>query len=110
MITISAAGAVGDLVPILGIPGQLAQNFTNLLPAGSIPAMMSQNVTDLISALTDTSQTLDLGSGALHVGLPLVFALDAIGPPVTTLNALGSSVNSVIAAVQTGDRLGWLPH
>ena len=106
VITISAAGAVGDLIPILGIPGQMAQNFTNLLPAGSIPAMMAQNVTNLITALTDTSQTLDLGTGALHVGLPLALALDAIGPPVTTLNALGSSVNSVIGAVQTGDGLG----
>jgi hypothetical protein len=106
VITISAAGAVGDLIPILGIPGQMAQNFTNLLPTGSIPALVAQNVTNLIAALTDTSQTLDLGTGALHVGLPLALALDAIGPPVTTLNALGSSVNAVIGAVQTGDGLG----
>jgi hypothetical protein len=106
VITISAAGAVGDLIPILGIPGQMAQNFTNLLPPGSIPALVAQNVTNLIAALTDTSQTLDLGTGALHVGLPLALALDAVGPPVTTLNALGSSVNAVIGAVQAGDGLG----
>jgi hypothetical protein len=106
VITISAAGAVGDLIPILGIPGQMAQNFTNLLPTGSIPAQVAQNVTNLIAALTDTSQTLDLGTGALHVGLPLALALDAVGPPVTTLNALGSSVDAVIGAVQTGDGLG----
>lgn len=106
LITITAAGSLGDLVPLFGIPGQLAQNFTDLLPTGSIPAMVSQNATNVISTLTDFSQTLDLGTGELHVGLPLALALDAVGPPVTTLNALGSSVSSFFGAVQTGDALG----
>ncbi len=106
VLTISPVGALGDLIPILGIPGQMAQNFTNLLPAGSIPAMVAQNATHVISALTDTSQTLDLGTGALHVGLPLVVAIDAIGPAVTTLNAFGSSTGAFVGAVQAGDGLG----
>jgi hypothetical protein len=68
--------------------------------------MVSQNATNVIAALTDTSQTLDLNTGFLHVGLPLVLALDAIGAPVTTLQALGSSASAFVGAVQTGDALG----
>ncbi|MGO9509231.1 MAG: PE family protein [Mycobacterium sp.] len=108
ILTIMPVGALGDLTPILGIPGQMAQNFTNLLPNGSIPAMMAQNATHVISALTDTSQTLDLGTGNLHVGLPLVAAIDAIGPAVTTLNAIGFSSGSFVGAVQAGDGLSAL--
>lgn len=106
VISISALGTVGDLVPIFGIPGQMAQNFTDLLPPGSVPAMLSQNLTNVITTLTDTSQTLDLATGQLHVGLPLALALDAIGPPVTAGNALQSSLSTVFGAVQTGDGFG----
>ena len=108
LLDITPGGALGDLFPILGIPAQMAQNFTNLLPAGSVPAMVAQNATNLFSTLTDLSQTLDLNTGNLHVGLPLVLALDAIGPPVTTLEAIGSSAGAFIGAVQTGDGLGAL--
>ncbi|POX80238.1 PE family protein [Mycobacterium kansasii] len=106
IITITPTGTLGDLIPTLAIPGQMAQNFTNLLPAGSIPAQISQNLTNVIQTATSTTQTLDLGTGALHVGLPLVLALDAIGPAVTTANAFGSSASAVIGAMQTGDMLG----
>ncbi|GAB3037341.1 PE family protein [Mycobacterium bourgelatii] len=106
LISITPLGAFGDLLPIFSIPGQMAQNFTDLLPAGSVPAMVAQNATNVIMALTDMSQTLDLNTGVLHVGLPLVLALDAIGPPVTTLQALGSSANAFVGAIQTGDALG----
>lgn len=106
LLAITPGGALGDLLPIAGIPGQMAQNFTNLLPAGSIPAMVSQNATNFFTTLTDLSQTLDLNTGNLHVGLPLALALDALGPPVTTLQAAGSSVSAFVGAVQTGDALG----
>jgi hypothetical protein len=106
LLDITPGGAFGDLLPILGIPGQMAQNFTNLLPVGSIPAMVAQNATNVFTTLTDLSQTLDLNTGNLHVGLPLVLALDALGPPVTTLQAVGSSASAFIGAVQTGDGLG----
>ncbi len=108
LLLISPGGALGDLLPIAGIPAQMAQNFTNLIPAGSIPAMVAENATRLLGTVTDLSQTLDLASGNLHVGLPLVLALDALGSPVTTLQAIGSSASSFIGAVQTGDGLGAL--
>lgn len=106
LITITPTGTLGDLLPIFAIPGQMAQNFTDLLPAGSIPAQISQNLTNVITTLTDTSQTLDLTTAELHVGLPLVLGLEAIGPVVTTLNAFGASGNAVLNALQTGDALG----
>lgn len=106
LVVITPVGTLGDLMPTLAIPGQMAQNFTNLLPAGSIPAQISQNLTNVIQTLTDTSQTLDGNTGVLHVGSPLVLTLDAIGPAVATANAFGSSASAVIGAMQTGDMLG----
>jgi hypothetical protein len=106
LLDITPGGALGDLLPILGIPAQMAQNFTNLLPAGSIPAAVAQNATNVFRTLTDLSQTLDLNTGNLHIGLPVVLALDALGPPITTLQAVGSSTSAFIGAVQTGDGLG----
>ncbi|MCV7102688.1 PE family protein [Mycobacterium palustre] len=108
LLNITPGGALGDLLPILGIPGQMAQNLTDLLPAGSVPAMVAQNATNLFTTVTDLSQTLDLNTGDLHIGLPLVLALDALGPPVATLQAAGSSAATFVGAVQTGDGLGAL--
>lgn len=106
LINITPTGTVGDLLPILDIPGQMAQNFTDLLPTGSVPAQISQHLTNVITTVTDTSQTLDLVTGDLHVGLPLVLGLDAIGPAVTTLNAFGASADAVVNALQTGNVAG----
>ncbi|OBA71852.1 hypothetical protein A5641_09785 [Mycobacterium sp. 1554424.7] len=106
LLDITPGGALGDLLPILGIPAQMAQNFTNLLPAGSIPATVAQHATNLFGTLTDLSQTLDLNTGNLHIGLPVVLALDALGPPVATLQAAASSASAFLGAVQTGDALG----
>ncbi|OBK14849.1 PE family protein [Mycobacterium asiaticum] len=106
LINITPTGAVGDLLPILTIPGQMAQNFTDLLPTGSVPFQISQHITNVIKTVTDTSQTLDLTTGVLHVGLPLVLGLDALGPAATTLDAFGSSASALMSALQTGDALG----
>jgi PE family len=117
-ITITPLGAVGDLLPIFSIPGQMAQNFTNLLPAGSIPAQLSQNFTNVVKAVTDTSVTssvnlvldnspLGFGIGIdAHLGLPLALAIDALGGPVNGLSALGNSVTTFANAVQGGDAFG----
>ncbi|QLL05970.1 PE family protein [Mycobacterium vicinigordonae] len=105
---VTPVGAIGDLAPIFTIPGQMAQNFTDLLPAGSIPAMMAQNATNLLTTVTDLSQSINLASLAipLHVGLPLVLAIDAIGPLITTGGAAQSSLAAVMSAIQAGDLSG----
>ncbi|WP_310773140.1 PE family protein [Mycobacterium sp. Z3061] len=105
LINITPTGTLGDLLPILRLPGQMAQNLTDMLPSGSVPAQISQHLTNVINTLTDTSQTLDLVTGDLHVGLPLVLGLEAIGPVVTTANAFCDSANAVLGALQTGNVL-----
>jgi hypothetical protein len=68
-VFVTPTGTIGDLLPKLGIPGQMAQNFTNLLPAGSIPAQISQNFMPLGGIVT-----------ALRTYAPEQLAL-AITPP-----------------------------
>ncbi|OIN81545.1 PE family protein [Mycobacterium malmoense] len=105
-------GPAGDLLPILGIPGQMAQNFTNLLLAGSIPAQMAQNYTNLVDKLTNamisTTISLQLASSPpivmdAYFGLPLSLAFSALGSPFAGLNALATSAATFGTAVQSGN-------
>lgn len=111
-------GTVGDLLPILTIPGMMAQNLTNLLPAGSIPAQISQNFTNVIDTVTDTSITADAlitvkllppsikASLTNTFGLPVALLFDALGGPANGLNGLVSSATTFADAVQTGNAAG----
>jgi hypothetical protein len=104
LLSIVPIGPLGDLAPILAIPGQMAQNFTNLLPPGSIPAQMAQNATNLVNAFTNFGTTLDLFvTGDLNFGLPLQFIFDGIGGPANALSALNSSAVAFTGAVQAGN-------
>lgn len=105
-LPITPLGPLGDLAPILAIPGQMAQNVTNLLPAGSIPAQISQNFTNLITTVTDFGSTLNPGNLGITFGLPLQVLLDGIGAPANALSALNSSAQAFVTAVQSGDPLG----
>jgi hypothetical protein len=99
-------GPLGALNPILAIPGQIAQNFTNLLPAGSIAAQVSQNTTNLVSALTNVGTTIDLAqllSPTVSFGIPLQLILDGLGGPANALSALNSTAVAFTGAVQTGN-------
>ena len=118
--TVTPAGSVGALLPILAIPGMTAQNFTNLLPAGSIPAQISQNFTNVVNTVTDTSITADAlisirfipippsvnVSLAATFGLPVTLLVDALGAPVNALIAIDSSFTTFGDAVRTGDWAG----
>jgi hypothetical protein len=119
VVTVTPTGAVGDLLPIFSIPGQMAQNFTDLLPVGSIPAQVSQNLTNLVNTVTDTGVTSTVGlildpNGPFglgvtidaHMGLPLVLGIEALGAPVNGLHALGVSATTFANAIQSGDPFG----
>jgi hypothetical protein len=95
-------GPLGDLAPIFAIPGQMAQNFTNLLPPGSIPAQMAQNFTNVLNTVTNFGTTIT-GSLDLTFGLPLAFVFDAIGAPAQALSALNSTGVALAGAVQAGN-------
>ncbi|OBA75027.1 hypothetical protein A5641_26090 [Mycobacterium sp. 1554424.7] len=115
-ITVTPAGALGDLLPILTIPGMMAQNFTNLLPPGSIPAQISQNFTNVIATLTDTSinanALLGLGTSGLSatlttdIGLPAALLIDAVGAPVNAFDAASASASQFAGELQTGNLTG----
>ncbi|MEE6180030.1 PE family protein [Mycobacterium sp. 050134] len=87
--TVTVLGALGDLLPIAAIPGDVALNFSNV-----------------VGALTDANISFSFLPPSFSVGLPLALALDAIGAPVTTLSAFASSANAFAGALQTGNALG----
>ncbi|MDC8983991.1 PE family protein [Mycobacterium marinum] len=118
VLSITPTGTVGDLLPILGIPGQMAQNFTNLLPAGSVPGLVSQNFTNIVNAATNTAVTSTLtlvvdpssptGIGVAidaTMGLPLALGVEALGGPVDALDAFGTSATAFVTAAQSGNVL-----
>ncbi|WP_421846187.1 hypothetical protein [Mycobacterium sp.] len=90
---IMLTGTVGDLLPILSIPGDASQNLTNV-----------------IVAATDTNIALNLDIGPpveldANLGLPMALAVNALGSPVTTLLAVGESSTAFLNAVEAGDPL-----
>lgn len=115
-LTVTPTGTLGDLLPILAIPGMMAQNLTNLLPAGSIPAQVSQNFTNVIDTLTDTSinatALLGLGTSGLSatltsdIGLPAALLIDAVGAPVNAFDAMSASASQFAGELQTGNLTG----
>src|ERR1700733_11455906 len=109
--TITPTGVLGDLLPILAIPGQMAQNFTNFIPP-SIAHQVAQNFTNLLATVASTSTTanlnIDPNAIPLSLGLPLTLGVDLIGSPVTTTYAIGASASAFINAVQTGNVSGAL--
>lgn len=115
-ISVTPTGTLGDLLPILTIPGMAAQNFTNLLPPGSIAAQVSQNFTNVIDTLTNTSinanALLGLGTTGLSatlttdIGLPAVLLIDAVGAPINAFDALSVSAAQFAGALQTGNLTG----
>ena len=96
-------GPLGDLAPIFTIPGQMAQNFTNLLPPGSILQQMALNGTNLVTALTNLTTTIGLENEVLTFGVPLQLVFDGIGGPANALSALNSTGVAFAGAMQAGN-------
>jgi hypothetical protein len=116
VITVLPTGAVGDLLPILSIPGHMAQNFANLFPAGTFPAHLVQNFANVVKTVTNfnVSATANFVLNPnwfgvdvdATMGLPLLLALEALGGPANALNALAHSATTFVHAVQSGNLLG----
>ena len=109
---IQVLGPGGDLLPILSIPAQQAQNFTNLLPPGSIPAQMAQNYTTAVTALTNANVSTTIVVHLLppfsvtlgaNFGLPLSLAFSVRGPPIASLDGLATGATAFSAAMQSGN-------
>lgn len=116
--TVTPTGTLGDLLPILTIPGEMAQNFTSLWPAGSIAAQMSQNFTNVIDTVTDTSIVANAGIAIriippavglfvnANYGMPVALLLDAAGAPVNALHAADVSATAFSSALEAGNFTG----
>jgi hypothetical protein len=108
LVPVIPMGPLEALAPIIMLPGQMAQSFTNLLPPGSILAQMSQNATNTINALTNLNTTLDPAvqvdfTPSTNFGVGLQFAFDALGTPGLALSGLNSSAVAFTTAVQAGN-------
>lgn len=102
LLTITPTDALGDLLPIFAIRGDIAQNMTNVvktLTDTTTTLSVNLDTSNLPSSLLDS--TLDL-----HVGLPLALGLDAIGAPVTTLNAMATSASAFNSALSADGHTG----
>ncbi|GAQ40688.1 PE-PGRS family protein [Mycobacterium pseudoshottsii JCM 15466] len=88
---IKLLGPVGDLLPILRIPGDTAFNVANVI----------RTPTDTTVSVEFTSYVPPAITGTF--GLPVALTLDAAGSAVTTANAVGTSVTALTNAVQAGD-------
>ncbi len=116
--TLTPEGTVGSLLPILTVPVQMAQDFTNLLPPGSVPAQISQNFTNVLATGLDTSLVANAGvfirvippqvgfTASIFSGVPVTIFLGAVGAPVNALSALGTSTTAITEALQTGNLPG----
>jgi len=106
VFTITPAGFLSDLAPILALPGPMAQSFTNLLPPGSILEQMAQNGTNLVNALTNFGTQADVVFQTVNFGVPLQLLFDGIGGPANALSALNSTGVAFTGAVQAGNAAG----
>ncbi len=52
---IKLVGPVGDLFPVISLPGQNLSGLSTLMPAHSVPAQMTNNLGRFFTALADTS-------------------------------------------------------
>lgn len=100
LANITLEGAFGDLLPILTIPGDIAQNFTNII----------DTITNTLISLALTSFNPVSLSATLNlfIGLPLALGLSALGSPVTTAAALGESTAAFVDALEAGNLVGAL--
>ncbi|BBZ52795.1 PE family protein [Mycobacterium heidelbergense] len=105
-------GPGGDLLPILTIPAQQAQNFANLLPPGSILDQIAQNYANAITAFTNgniaTTITLQLLQSppvvmGANFGLPLSLAFAAMGSPISALDGFATGATAFGSALQAGN-------
>lgn len=92
-IATSLQTAAQDLGAALSDPSALNRVAADLLPITAIPGHIQQNLGNIGNALTKVTPAV---------------ALAAIGPPLSTLEGLGTSVGAFADAIQTGDGAGAL--
>lgn len=97
------SGVGPNLTPIWAIPGHIAQNMANIVQLAT-----STSITPYLDVSLLQSGLVPPVSATLNdvVGLPVVFGLAVLGPPVSMLEAAGSSAAAFTAALQAGNPAG----
>lgn len=115
---IKLVGPVGDLFPVLSLPGQQILGASTLIPAHSVPAQMTANLGRFFTALADTSVSTTI-SGQINplnpansslvlganFGLPLQLLFGVAGTPVAGLNGLATAGSVIGSGIATGNPL-----
>ncbi|MEY8016525.1 PE family protein [Mycobacterium servetii] len=94
------SGVGPTLTPISAIPGHIAQNMTNVVQLAT-----NTSITPYLDVSLLQQGLVPPVSATLNdvVGLPVVFGVALLGPPVSMLEAAGSSAAAFTAALQAGD-------
>lgn len=105
-VPVTPIGVLGDLLPPLNLPAQLAQNLANLVPANTIAGTMAHNAANVFEMLGSFETTLNPQTLGINFSVPLELVFDAIGAPANALSALNSTSVAFVNAVQTGNASG----
>lgn len=94
--TIATAIQTGNFQPVSAIPGQIVQNFANV-----VGTLTNTSVTSSLMV----QQVLPTPILALDnvVGLPLLFGASLLGPPAAAMEAAGYAGSLFTSAVQAGN-------
>ncbi len=110
-------GTLGELLPILSVPGMRAEYLTSLLPPNTIVRQIAQNATNVINTATDASLvSILVSSGTLFPfapfksiqlsavsGLVATLGIELVGGPYNALAAFGAVGDAFVGYTHTGN-------
>ena len=113
---ITPVGTIGELLPILSVPGMRAEYLTSLLPPNTILRQIAQNATNVINTVTDASLvSILVGSGntlftpfanvqlSAVSGLAATLGIELVGGPYNALAAFGAVGDAFVGYTHAGN-------
>lgn len=112
---IKLLGPIGDLFPILSLPGQQALGLSTLMTPNSVPAQMTANLGKFYTALANTSVSTTVSTEieilppnvelvmAANFGLPLSLLFGIGGAPVAAIDGLATAGTVIGDGIVTGN-------
>ncbi len=114
---ITPVGTIGELLPILSVPGMRAEYLTSLLPPNTILRQIAQNATNVINTATDASLvSILVSTGTLFPlapfktiqlsavsGLAATLGIELVGGPYNALAAFGAVGDAFVGYTHAGN-------
>ncbi|GAB3019906.1 PE family protein [Mycobacterium bourgelatii] len=112
---IKLLGPVGDLFPILSLPGQQAIGLSTLMTPHSVPQQMTANLGKFYTALANTAVSTTVSTEisilppnielvmAANFGLPLSLLFGVGGAPVAAIDGLATAGTVIGGGIVTGN-------